>query len=168
MKEVTISDAVLRKAAAAGMDDFVKAFVDAVYAAIGGELTADSMAELNADQITLLAYDILHNEVMGGGFVQLIHNGYGGFIFRNPFAKAVKQWGMRPLSKLVYDAHTLYARYHDGIEKDCTDEEFMAMFEQYPEFDDLDDTFVENEEEWTAQIARYIDDHIERFATIVE
>ena len=42
----------------------------------------------------------------------------------------------------------------------------MALFEQYPEFDDLDDEFVEKEEEWTEQIARYIDEHIERFAEI--
>jgi hypothetical protein len=28
----------------------------------------------------------------------------------------------------------------------------MALFERYPEFDDLDDAFVEHEEEWEAQI----------------
>ena len=37
-----------------------------------------------------------------------------------------------------------------------------------PEFDDLDDTFVENEEEWTGAVAQYIDEHIEQFATIVD
>ena len=42
----------------------------------------------------------------------------------------------------------------------------MALFEQFPEFDDLDDTFVEKEEEWTEQIARYIDEHIDCFATV--
>ena len=42
----------------------------------------------------------------------------------------------------------------------------MALFEQFPEFDDLDDTFVENEEQWMDDIAHYIDDHLEKFATI--
>jgi hypothetical protein len=42
----------------------------------------------------------------------------------------------------------------------------MALFERYPEFDDLDDKFVENEEAWTEDIAHYIDDHLEKFATI--
>ena len=42
----------------------------------------------------------------------------------------------------------------------------MAMFEQYPEFDDMDDEFVEHEEAWTEQIARYVDEHIERFAIV--
>ena len=43
----------------------------------------------------------------------------------------------------------------------------MAMFEQYPEFDELDDKFVENEEEWVAKIAYYVDEHIDRFAEVV-
>jgi hypothetical protein len=166
MKQVTIQDATLQKAATEGMDAFVGAFVAAIKEAIGGELTADTLSELNSDQITLLAWDTLHQEVMDGGFVQLIHNGYGPFIFKNPFAKAVKLWGMRELSKLVYDAHSLYVKYHEQIERDCTDDEFMALFEQFPEFDDLDDEFVEREEEWTEQVAHYIDEHIEKFAKV--
>lgn len=161
-----MKDADLQQAAMEGMDAFLGVFVKATYEAIGGELTAESMQELNADQITLLAWDILHQEVMDGGFVQLIHNGYGTFIFKNPFAKAVKLWGMRELSKLIYDAHTLWLKYRETIEKDCTEDEFMALFEQLPEFDDLDDTFVENEEEWTADIAHYVDEHLENFAKI--
>ena len=166
MKEVVVKDADLQQAAMEGMDAFLGVFVKATYEAIGGELTAESMQELNADQITLLAWDILHQEVMDGGFVQLIHNGYGPFIFKNPFAKAVKLWGMRELSKLIYDAHTLWLKHRETIEKDCTEDEFMALFEQFPEFDDLDDTFVENEEVWTIDIAHYVDDHLERFATV--
>ena len=166
MIEVKVKDEALQQAATEGMDAFVQVFVDGIRSAIGGELTAETMAELNADQVTLLAWDTLHEEVMDGGFVQLIHNGYGTFIFKNPFAKAVKQWGMRDLSKLVYDAHTLWLKHREEIECELTEDEFMALFEQLPEFDDLDDQFVENEEEWTSMIAHYVDEHIERFATI--
>ena len=42
----------------------------------------------------------------------------------------------------------------------------MALFEKFPEFDDLDDTFVESEEEWMDDIAHYIDDHLDRFALV--
>ena len=42
----------------------------------------------------------------------------------------------------------------------------MALFEQMPEFDDYDDDFVVNEERWTAQVAYYIDEHVDRFAVI--
>ena len=166
MIEVIIKDDVLRKAAGEGLDAFVGAFVGAIKDAIGGQLTAENMGQLNADQITLLAWDTLHEEVMDGGFVQLIHNGNGLFIFKNPLAKALKLWGLRDLSKLIYNAHTLYLKHHDAIERDCNDDEFMALFEQFPEFDDMDDEFVEQEEAWMEQIARYVDEHIDRFAIV--
>lgn len=168
MNIAKVKDSDLRNAASAGMDEFLKVFTDAIMASVGGELTADTMAELNSDQITLLAYDILHNEVMDGGFVQLIYNGYGSFLFRNPFAKAIKGWGIDELASLVKKAGKLYFKYKNEIERECTDDEFMAMFEQYPEFDGLDDLFVENEETWTGMVACYVDEHIERFVTVEE
>ena len=166
MTDIRIKDETLRQTAGEGMDAFVGAFVKAIREAIGGELTAENMGQLTSDQITLLAWDTLHEEVMDGGFVQLIHNGYGPFMFKNPVAKALKLWGLRDLSKLIYDAHTLYTKHGTAIEKDCSDEEFMALFEQFPDFDNLDDEFIEHEEDWTAQIAAYIDQNIEKFATI--
>ena len=167
MIQVEVKDVDLQNAAAKGMDEFLQVFVDGIYSAIGGEITQESLSSLNSDQITLLAYFLLRDEVMDGGFVQLIHNGYGGFIFKNPFAKAMKMWGLRDLSKMIYDVHTLYARHHEEIEKECTDDEFMALFEQFPDFDEYDDDFVENEEKWTSEIAHYVDDNIDSFAKIV-
>ncbi|MBR4898123.1 MAG: DMP19 family protein [Prevotella sp.] len=168
MKQITVKDQDLSNAAMEGMDAFIHVFVEAIHEAIGGELTDDTMQELNADQLTLLAWDTLHEEVMDGGFIQLIHNGYGPYIFKNPFAKALnKLWGMRELSKILYEVHTLWLQNREEIERDCTDEEFMALFERFPQFDDYDDMFVENEEEYTSQVAHYIDEHIEKFATIV-
>jgi hypothetical protein len=76
-------------------------------------------------------------------------------------------WGMSELSKMLYEVHTLWLQNREEIERDCTDEEFMALFERFPQFDDYDDMFVENEEEYTSQVAHYIDEHIEKFATIV-
>lgn len=166
MIEVIVKDADLQKAAMEGMDAFIGVFTKAIHDAIGGDLTAENMGELNADQITLLSWEILHDEVMDGGFVQLIYNGYGPFIFKNPFAKALRQWEMREPSKLIYDAHTLWLKHREKIEKEMSDEEFMALFEQFPDFEDLDDKFIENEEVWTKDIAHYIDDHLEKFAVI--
>ena len=167
MIQVEVKDVDLQNAAAKGMDEFLQVFVDGIYSAIGGEITQESLSSLNSDQITLLAYITLRDEVMDGGFVQLIHNGYGGFIFKNPFAKAMKMWGLKDLSKMIYNVHTLYAKYHEEIEKECTDDEFMALFEQFPDFDEYDDDFVENEEKWTSDIAHYVDSNIDSFAKIV-
>ena len=148
------------------MDEFVDVFFNAISEAVGGELTAESMANLNADQLTLWAYHALHEEVMDGGFVQLIHNGYGPFIFLNPFAKAMRLWGAHDFSNLVYKARRLYEKYEKPLTRECSDEEFMALFEQYPEFDDLDDAFVEMEEDVTDIICHYVDNHLDDFIKV--
>lgn len=163
---IHISDSLLRHESQKGHDAFLSVFVNAIDQAIGGELTAQNMGQLNADQITLWAYKTLREEVMDGGFVQLIHNGYGPFIFLNPFAKAMRLWGLKDLQKLIYKGRKLFELYGDELTRECTDEQFMALFEQYPAFDALDDEFVGMEEEWTAQVAQYVDEHLENFATI--
>ena len=165
-KEVIITEQDVMAAEEQGMDAFVDVFVKAIYDAIGGELTAETMSSLNADQVTLLAYNILRDEVMDGGFVQLIHNGYGAFIFRNPFAKMMRMWGIDELAKVINKVRKLYNVYHEEIERECSDEEFMALFERMPQFDDFDDEFVENEEAWTSAVAYYVDEHIDQFAQI--
>ena len=166
MIEVKVKDAAMQQAAEKGMDAFLQAIVSAIYDAIGGQLTPDNMSELNSDQVTLLAWQTLREEVMDGGFVQLIYNGYGPFVFKNPLAKALKMWGLRDLSKLIYEGHSLWLKHREEIERELTDEEFMALFEKMPDFDDLDDQFVENEAEWTELVAYYVDEHIENFVTI--
>lgn len=164
--KVTIKDSVLRQAAAEGMDAFLAAVVQAVKQTAGGELTAESMQQLTADQITLWGYDILHEEVMNGGFIQLIYNGYGPFFFDNPFAKAMRLWGLNEFSKVLYKAKNLYDERKDDLTRERTDEEFMALFENNEEFDELDDYFVENEEDITAAVACYVDDHLDSFVEV--
>ena len=166
--EVKINEQEILRAADEGMDAFIGVFRDSILESIGGELNADTMQQLHPDQVTLLAYERVREEVLDGGFIQLIHNGYGPFIFLNPFAKAMRLWGAREFCNLIYKGRRLFEEYGDELTKDCTDEEFMALFEQYPMFDDLDDEFVEMEEEVTELVARYIDENIENFATVVK
>lgn len=168
MKEVLIKDSDLVLASHEGIDAFLKVVSDAILDSIGGGLTSDNMADLTVDQITLIAYTILRDEVMDGGFVQLIYNGWGPFFFHNPFAKAVRIWGLSDLASLINKAKSLYKIHRVEIEQDYTDEEFMGLFEKFPDFDNLDDKFVENEEHWTNQIAFYVDDNLEQFVKIVK
>ena len=161
MTDVKVKDSDIRKAAEEGMDSFVQVFIDAISSAIGNSLTLETMQQLTADQITLLAWSYLHQEVMEGGYIQLIYNGYGTFIFRNPFAVAMRNWGLRELYVHIRHAKKYYEKYHEAIEAVVSDSDFMALYEQMPEFDDFDDAFIVNEEQWTAMIAAYIDDHIE-------
>lgn len=164
---IEITDSALRAAAAEGMDAFLAVFTDAYRHAIGGRLTAETMLALTAPQHTLLAYVTLRDELMEGGFCQLIQNGWGPYIFHNPFARLLRQWGLNDLGKLLYDARDIYNAHRDDLERERTDDEFMAMYEQYEEFDPLEDKFIEHEEEWTEALARYVDEHLDDFARVV-
>lgn len=175
----TLTEQSLIAAAQKSPDALFDLVADTLFDSIHGELNAESMQTLNSQQITLLAYKILRDEVMDGGFVELIHNGYGPFIFLNPFAKAMRLWGqdveadtgtaiLHDFSRLVYKGRKLFERYGDELTRPCTDEEFMALFEQYPDFDDLDDEFVETEEAITSTIAFYIDAHLDDFVDVTK
>lgn len=96
---IEVTDASLQKAAGEGMDEFIQVFTDKYKEVIGGELTAETMPLLTGEQHSLLAYQIFRDEVMFGGFCQLIQNGYGGYIFDNPFAKVMRLWGAEDFSK---------------------------------------------------------------------
>ena len=124
------------------------------------------MPLLNGYQHTLLGYHFFREEVMEGGFVQLIQNGYGPYIFDNPFAKAMRMFGAKEFSKLIYEAKKIYDAHRADLEKERTEEEFMAMYEQYEAFDDLEEQYMEEEEQITAQIATYVDEHLDSFAEV--
>lgn len=164
--EVRIKEQDIRDAAAQGVEAFVELVAQRTLDSIGGQLTAETMPLLVPDQITLLAYSMVRHELLEGGFIQLIHNGYGPFVFLNPFAKAMRLWGAREFSKLIYDGRALYEKYGEELTRDCTDDEFMALYEQYEQFDELDDHFIEMEEDVTSTVAHYIDDHIADFIAV--
>ena len=164
---IQIKDAEIAAEAAKGMDEFLQVFTDNYLVALGGGLTAQNMSLLNGNQHTLLAYHFFTKEMREGGFVQLIQNGYGGYIFTNPFAKAIKQFGAIELAKLIYKAKEIYDPNKDRLEKETTDEEFNALYVEFEVFDELEEIYFDIEEKQTSLIAAYVDEHIADFAEII-
>lgn len=166
--DITLTDSALRQAAQRGADDFLELLTDALLAAAGGALTAESMPKLSAAQHTLLAYRLFRDEMAEGGFVQLIQNGYGAYVFHNPFAKMLRAWGLDDLAKLVNRARKVYDAHHEELEREMSDEEFMALYEKFPQFEAPEEEFIEGEEDFTARVAAYADEHLEEFVRVVE
>ena len=165
--EIKVKDEDLRRGAEAGMDEFLNVFIHKYLEVTGGVINAETMPLLNGYQHTLLGYHFFREEVLEGGFIQLIQNGYGPYIFDNPFAKAMRMFGAKDFSKLIYDAKKIYDAHREDLERERTDDEFMAMYEQYEAFDELEEEFLEKEEGITAMVASYVDEHLELFAKIV-
>ncbi len=165
---IQIEESKIIAGANEGMDAFLKVFTDAYLDALGGELNADNMDKLNGYQHVLMALRYFIEEVNEGGFVQLFQNGYGGYIFDNPTAKALREMGATQLSKILYKAKEIYDKNREELEYDASEEEFMAMYEKFEAFDELEEKYMEIEEEEIARIAEYVDDNIEDFAKIVK
>ena len=63
MKPVVKEESII-KAANEGMDEFINLVADALLESVGGSLDATTMQQLNADQLTVIAYIWMRNEVI--------------------------------------------------------------------------------------------------------
>ena len=146
--------------------DFITYITDVYLDTLGGKLTPENMGQLSTDQHTLLCYRYLLDEVMEGGFIQLIQNGYAGYVLLGPFPYVLKkEWGMRDLSKLIYSVKSEYQHHREELVREMTDEEFMALYEQLEALNELGDDFLDDhQEETTPQVAQYVAEHAEKFA----
>ncbi len=148
-----------------GPEAYIRTLTDAYLERIGGELTPETIGLLTADQLTLLAYRYLLDEVMQGGFIQLIQNGLGPFVLDGPFAMMMKKhWGLRDFGNFIYDVQHEYHRHRGELEADLDEEQFMALYEQQEAMNELGDDFLDDyQESVTPAIAQYVRDHESQF-----
>lgn len=155
-------ESVLKKDGAEWLDFLCNNILEAV----GGALTPENMPRLTSDQITLYAYKLFRDEMLEGGFCQLIQNGYGAFIFENPFAHALKLWDMRELAKIIRKGNDIYRKNKADLTRERTEDEFMAMYEEYEAFDKWEDDYIEDEDRFTGQVKVYVLEHPDEFYTL--
>ena len=154
---------------------FIQWLTDGYLAAVGGALTAENMDVLSDAQHAVLCYRYLLDEVMEGGFIQLIQNGYAPYVLDGPFPMMVKkEWGtlvgdgekvMRDFSKLLYEAKKEWHRHEDAFDADMSDEDFMALYEQLEELNELGDDFLDDHQEVvTPLVAQMVMNNINMYA----
>ncbi len=140
-----------------GPDTYLFAITTAYLEKLDGNLTSDNMSMLNANQHTLLAYRFMLDEVAAGGFIQLIQNGYGPYVLAGPFAMVMKkEWGFTDFGKFMYKVRKEYLSHKEELEKECDEESFMAMYEDFDKMNNFGDDFLDMEEELTPLIADYV------------
>ena len=105
--------------------------------------------------------------------IQLIMNGYAPYVLEGPFPMVVKkQWGsvegqekvMKDFSKLLYEVKKEYHKHQEELSQDMSDEDFMAMYEQLEELNELGDDFLdEHQEEVTPAVAKMIVENLDEY-----
>ena len=144
---------------------FIEWVTDGYLAAVGGALTEENMEMLSAEQHAVLCYRYVLDEVMEGGFIQLIMNGYAPYVLEGPFPMVVKkEWGMKDFSKLLFEVKKEYHKHQEELSKDMDEDEFMAMYEQLEELNELGDDFLDkHQEEVSPAVAKMIMENLEKF-----
>lgn len=148
-----------------GSADFITFVTDAYLDAVGGQLTADNMELLSVEQHALLCYRYMLDEVMEGGFIQLIVNGYGPYVLEGPFPYVVKkEWGMKDFSKLLFEAKKQYNLHKEELLRDMSEEDFMAMYEELDDLNMLGDDFLDDHQEQVSPaVAEMVMKNIEKY-----
>ena len=74
---------------------------------------------------------------------------------------------MIELCRLMRHVKKAYQKRQAEFEQELSDDEFMALYEKMPEFDEFDDEFVSHEEVWTEMLAHFVDEHLDEFVNII-
>ena len=128
--------------------DFLNATTDSLIDRIGGQLTEQNMNMLTLKEHIMLAYRYLRDEVMEGGFIQLIQNGYGPYVLLGPLPMLMKrELGLKKFGQLLFNVQHEYKANRETLEADKDDDEFMAQYEQFEQLNDYGDDYLDDYEE---------------------
>lgn len=122
------------------------------------------LQELTEPQQLLICYDYVQNQVLQGGFIQLLQNGYVGLLPEMP--RWLTTLGLEPMAQLIDDVLKEYVLNNQALQKDTTVEEFAMLYDELPQFEELDDRFKKLNEPTVKGILEFASHHIEEFAEV--
>ena len=140
---------------------YLNTMTDQLIERIGGQLNESNMNMLSLNEHCLLAYRYLRDEVMEGGFIKMIQNGYGHYVLLGPFPMLLKkEWGMKQFGQFLFDVAREYKKHREELEADKSDEDFMAQYELFEILNDYGDDYLDDYEEIvTPQIVEHFKSH---------
>lgn len=120
--------------------------------------------ELTEGQQLLISYDYVRMQVMQGGFIQLIQNGYIGLL--PPMPNWLYAINSADMGKVIDDVLKVYVLNHEMLEKETTVEEFAKLYDELKEFEILDEQFETLNEITLSKILQFATEHIEEFVVV--
>lgn len=120
--------------------------------------------QLSEAQQLLISYDYLRMQVLQGGFIQLIQNGYIGILPNMPDQlNGIKD---KHMAKTLDDVLKVYVLNREILDKETSVEEFAKLYEEMQEFITLDEQFVHQHPETIHLIVDNAKAHIGDFIKI--
>ncbi|MHC0440813.1 DMP19 family protein [Flavobacterium sp. 3-210] len=117
------------------------------------------------EQHCLLTYGCLHNEMLNGGLIQLIWNGYNSYIFESRLIDTLEEWGAKTTAKLLRKIKDECYKLSINIENmdQGNLDEFSKLYKDFPQFETFDNEFYNNSGE--LEIKNYVEKNLSNFIT---
>ena len=120
----------------------------------------DFVDDLSDGQQLLLTYDYLRTQVMQGGFIQFIQNGYVGLL--PSMIEQLYMINIEGMAKVLDDVLKVYVLNRDQLSRPTSVEEFAKLYDEFKEFEVLDQRYyalnVPTEKAMLDYAASHLDD----------
>jgi len=103
--------------------------------------TFDFLDDLSDGQQLFISYDYVRTQVMQGGFIQFIQNGYIGLLPSMP--EWLYKVGADDMAKIIDDVLKVYVLNRELMDKKTTLEEFASLYDELKEFEIIDERFFQ-------------------------
>ena len=146
--------------------EYITLLTNQYFQIISSDPTGQVLNKFTNDQNALLAFVTMDGQVCNGGFIQLIENKYGSYIFDSPLAEYLVCWGAVKTAKILNDARLIYHQKKVILEKEKTLEEFAKLYQEHPDFEELEKQYYTEIDSEREVIKNYIQSNIGMFAMV--
>ncbi len=113
----------------------------------------DFMDELSDGQQMMLAYDYIQSQVAQGGFIQFIQNHYVSLLV--PAIEGLKKTENVEMVSILDDVLKVYVLNREALDKETSVNEFAALYNEFREFEPLEDRFKVEDENTITDMVKY-------------
>lgn len=121
---------------------------------------------LNIFQHSIQALVLLDQQVRNGGYIQLMQNKFGEYIFENPWSESFAHMGAARLAENLFEAKKIYFEHKDELEAETSLKEFAEMYEKYPGLDFLHQQYLSFIDDEMQIIKKFIENNFSHFESI--
>jgi len=141
--------------------DFVAApFHEKIYQ----DQSFDLLDQLNPIQKALVIHQYIMMHVPSGGFIQFIHNEYVSLI--PEFMEGLKVVGDYKMVVILDKVLVEYVQHHSIFKAAHTLELFTKLYDQLPQFNALDEQFINTYPTMNSLIVAYLKEHVQEVLSL--
>lgn len=142
-------------------DSLYELLVQPLHEELYNKQTFEFLDELSDGQQLLLTYDYLRTQVGQGGFIQFIQNGYVALL--PSMIEQLMLVQANDMAQVLDDVLKVYVLNRDALNKQTTVEEFARLYEEFKEFEILEERYIQLNLQTEKRMLDYAYTHVSEF-----